>query len=241
MAQSYFGLANPMYGDPQVAEQNARGEQQKQAQYQQQMAAVANRRQVQPNNQLAVQSLRQDNRQDASDTRTQKAFDAQQGHNAQRDVNSQKIFQRLTEPFGGNFLDFNASASGNAPSNAPTIQRPDTTAATAAAFARAKDKVGQIARGAMTGLRSSLGARGQLGAGHEGALTADVINKGAGQLGEVSRDQAIQDVGTANQFELARYNGEITQRGQNMQANNQREVGVRDQYLKYLDILRGLY
>jgi hypothetical protein len=98
------------------------------------------------------------------------------------------------------------------------IAGPDNTEANAAEFARAKDRVGEIGRGALTGLRSSMGARNMMGSGIEGRQTADVIQKGQGQLGEVVRDQAITNSDQDNANAVTGYHGDIQQRGQDQAA-----------------------
>lgn len=105
---------------------------------------------------------------------------------------------------------------GGASPQVPHIGAPDNTAANAAQFARAKDQTGEITRGAMTGLRSSMGARNMLGSGIEGRGTAAAINKGAGQLGDVVREQAIQGSDQANANAVTGYQGDISQRGQDL-------------------------
>lgn len=101
------------------------------------------------------------------------------------------------------------------------VVAPDFTAAQNAAFARAKDREGQLAQGALTGLRSSLGGRGLLGSGAEFRGTANIVNKALGNLGEVNREQAIQNAaGAVDQMKMG-YQGDITQRGQDItQAQN---------------------
>lgn len=98
------------------------------------------------------------------------------------------------------------------------IAGPDNTEANAAEFARAKDRVGEIGRGALTGLRSSMGSRNMMGSGIEGKQTADVIQSGQGQLGEVVRDQAITNSNQDNANAVTGYQGDITQRGQDQNA-----------------------
>lgn len=117
------------------------------------------------------------------------------------------------------------------------IKAPDTSAASAAAFARAKDQVGQIARGAVTGLRSTMGASGR----GQSRPMSNAINHGVGQLGEVSRDQAIKDADLAEQNELARYNGEVTMRGQDVAAQNARYQSRQSHIDALLGAVKGLY
>lgn len=90
----------------------------------------------------------------------------------------------------------------------------DTSAAESAAFAHAKDQVGQTASGALTGLRSALGSRGMLGSGLESRGTAAAAVGAAGQLGEVSRQQAITRANEAQKEATTNFEGNITERGQ---------------------------
>jgi hypothetical protein len=174
--------------------------------------------------------------------------------------------QGLMGAIGGSGSGSSSSYSGNtAPSSAPPIQAPsigapssaapsaiapiapiDTSAADSAIFAKAKDQVGQTSQGALTGLRSALAGRGMLGSGAESRGTASIINRGQGELGDVSRTQAIKNVDTnldvakTNQgatlsgrgqdisreqsqnstnasMAMDRYQGQIAQRGQDIQ------------------------
>lgn len=101
----------------------------------------------------------------------------------------------------------------------PTLQMPDQTNATNAAFATAKDKVGKTSRASLDSLRGELGATGMLGSGAEGQLTRDVITSGAGELGQVSRDQAGKQADLAADFAKTNFAGGITQRGQDVSAS----------------------
>jgi len=100
----------------------------------------------------------------------------------------------------------------------PTLQLPDQSAASNAAFATAKDRVGQTSRASLDALRGELGASGMLGGGAEGRLVADVITKGEGELGQVSRDQAMKESDLAADFAKTNFSGGITQRGQDVSA-----------------------
>lgn len=102
--------------------------------------------------------------------------------------------------------------------NIPKVQDIDRSGANAAIFARAKDQVGDASQGALAGLRSQLGGRGMLGSGAESRGTASVVNKGLGQLGEVTRQQAITDTDIGQRTAEANYQGGISQRGQDISA-----------------------
>ena len=112
------------------------------------------------------------------------------------------------------------------------LQSVDTSAANAAAFARAKDQVGQTARGALTGLAGAMAGRGTVGSGVEGRGMSNIINAGQGQLGDVSREQAITGADIAQKNAALNYQGGITQRGQDIasaQARNDQMLRAREQ------------
>lgn len=93
----------------------------------------------------------------------------------------------------------------------------DTTAAESASFNKAKDQVGLEAGGALTGLRSALGGRGMLGSGLEERATTQAATSAAGQLGDVSRQQAVTRADEAQKNAEANFSGDVTQRGQDFQ------------------------
>jgi hypothetical protein len=112
-----------------------------------------------------------------------------------------------------------SGGAGYAPQAAiPGVAPIDTSGAEAAAFARAKDKVGQVSQGAITSLRSAAGATGQLGSGAAMRQTGNVINAGQGELGQVARDQAIEGARSAGDTSKFNYSGAVTQRGQDIGA-----------------------
>lgn len=99
------------------------------------------------------------------------------------------------------------------------LQAPDTTAATSAAFNRAKDTVGQTSRGALTGLAGAMAGRGIVGSGVEGRGQASVVNQGQQQLGDTVRQSAITQADLAQKNAELSYTGGITQRGQDINQN----------------------
>ena len=117
---------------------------------------------------------------------------------------------------------FGAGAGGFGGANVPRIGAPDNTAANAAVFARAKDTAGQNSRAALTALRGTMAERGMLGSGIEGGETARIVGQAAGGVGDVNREQAIQQSGQANQNMQLGYTGDINQRGQDMALEEQR-------------------
>lgn len=111
----------------------------------------------------------------------------------------------------------------------------DRAAAESAAFARAAERIANIGKGNLTGLRNQMTRRGISSSGMEAKGIADVQNNTAGQLGEVVRDQAIEGLRREQQIDdrdlasnvqqrgqdigvnSTNYGGGITQRGQDMQ------------------------
>lgn len=112
----------------------------------------------------------------------------------------------------------NPAGGITAGSRLPTLQMPDQSAASRAAFATAKDRVGQTGRASLDALRGELGASGMLGGGAEGQLVRDTVTKASGELGQVSRDQASKEADLAADFAKTNYTGGIAQRGQDVQA-----------------------
>ncbi len=101
---------------------------------------------------------------------------------------------------------------------APSLTLPDQSASMAAQFGTAKDQVGQETQGALRGLAGAMAGRGIVGSGVEGRGQLGVVNQGQQQLGETSRALAEQQAATAADFAKTRYGGEITQRGQDIGA-----------------------
>ncbi len=101
----------------------------------------------------------------------------------------------------------------------PTLAPVDTSAATAAEYGRAKDKVGLETSGALAGLRSTLGGRGMLGSGAESRGTQKVINEGQQGLSEVDAAQAGKAADLAKQEATTNFEGGIAERGQTLGAN----------------------
>lgn len=121
------------------------------------------------------------------------------------------------------------------------ITAPDPTAATNAAFATAKDQAGALSRASLTSLNDELGASGMVGSGAQVQGTRDIIQNGAGQLGQVSRDLAGKTADQAAAFAKLNYEGSITQRGQDISAQNAREERAQqDQQKRYEYYLRML-
>ena len=100
---------------------------------------------------------------------------------------------------------------------------PDTSEAEKATFNRAKDQQGLITRSALSGLQGSLAGRGMLGSGLEGRETGKIVQQGAGELGNLSREQAIQHAALGQKNAEAAFAGGITQRGQDISAQQNQQ------------------
>lgn len=132
-------------------------------------------------------------------------------------------------------------SSGSA---APQIQMPDMTQSNSAIFAQAKDQVGKSSRASLDSLNGELGAQGMLGGGAQAQATRDVVNNNASELGQVSRDQATTGANMAADFAKTGYQGSITQRGQDIaaqEANARLALEQRQQQYQLLSMaLQGL-
>jgi hypothetical protein len=98
---------------------------------------------------------------------------------------------------------------------------PEEQAARAAAFARAKEQSGGTALSAMKGLQDSMSARGlsgSTGRGLEGGGINDVLSGAAGGVNDFTREQLIQDLNRYSGIADRTYAGDITQRGQDIDA-----------------------
>lgn len=146
------------------------------------------------------------------------------------------------------FSSFSGGASGapggggGTPPPVPQIAAPNTAGANANAFARAKDQVGLQTRGALTGLAGAMAGRGTVGSGVEGRGQQGIINQGQQQLGEVSREQSIQDSQLAQRNAELAYSGGITQRGQDIShidTQNSQALTGRGQDMSYASTNRG--
>lgn len=119
-------------------------------------------------------------------------------------------------------------------------QLPDTTAATNATFAAAKDRAGAMTRASLSALNGELGATGMIGSGAQVQGTKDLIQAGAGEVGQVSRDLATTRANQAADFERMRYSGDVTMRGQDIQhqeANAQLALASQDRQMKLLSLM----
>jgi hypothetical protein len=117
------------------------------------------------------------------------------------------------------------------------IQMPDTTAATNAAFARAKDQAGSLSRASLDSLSGELGSQGMLGSGAQLQGTANILSGATNTMGKEISSEAGQTAGIAADFAKTGYEGNITQRGQDIAAR-EAEASRNQQVL--LSLLAGL-
>lgn len=122
--------------------------------------------------------------------------------------------QGLTAATGGGVVAPTGVQGGAATAHLAPV---DTSAAETASFNKAKDQVGLESTGALAGLRSALGGRTLLGGGLESRATAQAATSAAGQLSDVSRQQAVTRADEAQKNAATNYSGDITQRGQDFQ------------------------
>lgn len=119
----------------------------------------------------------------------------------------------------------NNQGGGDVP-RVPGITDADRRGAEDAAFARAKDRIGLATQGLLRSVQNRFARRGLRGSGLERSAEMDAMESGAGQLGEVVRDQAIEGLRRQNQVADQTYQGDITQRGQDLSALAQRRQSI---------------
>lgn len=101
----------------------------------------------------------------------------------------------------------------------PTVQygpTGDADPAMAAAYARAKDVAGQQSRAAMNSLSSLMSERGMLGSGYDSAGQRNVVSGAFNQMGDINREQLIQQLQNISHVRDLTYQGGIQQRGQDI-------------------------
>lgn len=123
---------------------------------------------------------------------------------------------------GGTIMGAPMNYTEAEPTRVPGVEAPDMTDANAQIFGRAKDQAGQVGRSSLQSMRDELGATGMLGSGAEVQGTRDIASKGMGLIGEVSRDNAINESSQKADFAKMKYQGDITQRGQDIAAQEAR-------------------
>ena len=143
--------------------------------------------------------------------------------------NPTTAFNRSMDQFGQFMGRFGGGApgggSGSLSMQAGGGQQPrvalDTAAIDAgdrAAFSRAKDRVGSSMQGLLKSIGNQFATRGLRGSSLEGRALGSALESGAGQLADVEREQAIEGSRRAEDLAKTAYGGEITQRGQDLDA-----------------------
>jgi len=106
------------------------------------------------------------------------------------------------------------------PGAAPPREVPSTMAdrepAEAAAFGRAKDRIGKIGGAALSTLKDRSTAGGRAGSGLEAKDTRELVANTASGLGDVVRDQAIDRLDRHDQIDDRNLGAGITQRSQDL-------------------------
>jgi hypothetical protein len=130
------------------------------------------------------------------------------------------------------FLSLVSSTNGGPSSPtvaAPSVQGSETDAR-AAAFARAKDQAGKIARASLSSITEQMAGRGIAGSGIEALKSAGAINGAEAPLQDLTRSQMISDNNRAADVSDMGYQGAIAQRGQDLSSR-----------ASYMSMLRSLY
>jgi len=148
--------------------------------------------------------------------RTQAQQLAEQQENAEAALQAQAESRRLGQlPKIMDAIGM-GSSSDTTTTGGGGVEFPDTSAASNAAWLRAKDRTANTYRGALDALQNQMVGRGIEGSGIEAANTRGLMGAGAGELSDVAREQAIQDVASQLDIAKTKYQGGITQRGQNI-------------------------
>jgi len=131
------------------------------------------------------------------------------------------------------------SGSGT-PANIAHIAAPDMTASNAATFGAAKDRAGQMARASLDALNGELGSQGMLGSGAQVQGTKDIIMDAGQFTSDVNRQNAVNEAQMKGDFAKLGYQGDLTQRGQDIQheeANAQLALAQQDRQMKMLQVM----
>lgn len=112
-----------------------------------------------------------------------------------------------------------SSLSGSAPAHVSSGSVPfDEEGARNVAFARAKDTAGQTALSSLKALQDVVDSRGLNGSTIESGDTARILGQAGGSIGSATRDQLLADLTRASQISDRNYQGDISQRGQDIAA-----------------------
>lgn len=159
----------------------------------------------------------------------------------QRDMNN---FGNFMGRFGNMGGSGSTTGSGSLThGDAPRVQLNTGAidAGDAAAFSKAKDKVGGVMSGSMKALQNQFASRGLRGSSMEGRAVGSAVENGAGQLDDVARSQAVEGSRRAVDLAKTQYGGEIDQRGQDIGAEtSERNFAATQQQAKLQSVL-GLW
>lgn len=151
------------------------------------------------------------------------AIDVQQGGAESELERMEKGAELTNEGWKQRFGDVTGFMSGGNMGDTGEVEYPDYNdpnsayaKARAAAFARAKDTTGQISRSALNSLQNLYSGTNRAGSGALLARQGEAIGGGAGVLGDLEREQMIQDLTAAQEAATKGYEGRIEQRGQNI-------------------------
>lgn len=145
---------------------------------------------------------------------------------ARADLNAQSQAQLMA------VLNSSGGPAGAQVARESTSGAADDTGARAAAFARAKEQAGHTAQSALTGLRSAMEDRGMMGSSVEAAGVGAAINGASGAVNDFTREQLGKDLTRADQLADRNYQGNLTQRSQ--------DIAQRGQDLQAKQALQGL-
>lgn len=110
------------------------------------------------------------------------------------------------------------SSSGG---SAPQVQHPGSGSegmANALAFGQAKDTAGQLALGALKSMQGMMAERGLTGSTDEANAASNILQGGAAQIAGMNKDQLLAQIARQNAVNDMVYQGNITQRAQDLSA-----------------------
>jgi hypothetical protein len=124
---------------------------------------------------------------------------------------------------------------------------PDISGSQDAAFARAKDKAGNLGRASVTSLNDEMAGRGALGSTMTNNGLSDRISAATNVMGDVNTAQmgdaftaASHQQDLANTDQNIKYQGDITQRGQDISMTNASAALAQQKQMALLTALKGL-
>ncbi len=147
----------------------------------------------------------------------QLAIQAQQAEAQQLQQRAQiqaQAEQRRQQALGGSFAPPTVQF-GSQP-GAANVQSGQEDHARAASFGRAKELSGQNAQASLTALQDVMADRGMSGSTVEGNATAGILGGARGGMNDFIREQLLQDLARQAQIADQTYQGNITQRGQDL-------------------------